>query len=274
MTARRATHRPRARHRVHHVLPDEGRAPLALRDPRAPRPRPARGGHPGPLPRRVHQPRRGRDRPHPAARRPAPQGPAVRRPGHLPRLRATVARRSRLRQRHPDVHPAGPERDGPLHRLGPARGRPGHRPGRGLPGARTGAAAAAVTQASTPGAGHLHRGEVRELGQHDLPGGARRGTDRQEPRQLQARRPPQGRERQAGEAVRDLERRAAHPVLRLGAGRGRTLGDGLGAARPAPDCARASCWGSAGATSTSTSRRCASSVPCTTTRPCPPATGT
>lgn len=50
-------------------------------------------------------------------------------------------------------------------------------------------------------------------GQHDLPGRPGRGAHREEPRQLQARRPAQGPHVAAREAVLDLGRRRAHPVL-------------------------------------------------------------
>ena len=54
----------------------------------------------------------------------------------------------------------------------------------------------------------------------------------EEPGQLEARRPTQGREGEKGQALHHLERRAADPVLRLGARRGRAVGARLRAAVP------------------------------------------
>ena len=89
-----------------------------------------------------------------------------------------------------------------------------------------------TTRRKTSAGGDLCRGEIRELGQHDLPGSARRKPYRLEPDELQARWTARGRDSQAGEAVLDLGRRAVHPVLRMGSRRGGALGTGLGAVLP------------------------------------------
>ena len=64
------------------------------------------------------------------------QVPQPRRPRHLRRLRPTLARRARRRKRDPDVQPACPRRDGPLHRILPDGRHPCHRSRGRLPGPR------------------------------------------------------------------------------------------------------------------------------------------
>ena len=111
------------------------------------------------------------------------------------RLRPALGRRLRRQQRHPYLHPAHRRRDG--CRTSATSGSPtsGRRTWRPLTeDSRTGTEAEAFHEAPTQGPRHLDRGALCQLGQYDLPGRTRRGADRQEPGQLQARRSAQGRE--------------------------------------------------------------------------------